>query len=164
MIFMIDMVASQMNNSWELPILSDNMFHNHIKLGSTFFNNSMETDAPTKDQMDMSTEDQLTRLYNCFREGLVLIMEHMRLLYLEHITNLPSIEFISKWGDIGSPLSDIHSRLKNKNNILNLTERSTLATKIWKLKDNVIQGQMQKIVIQDVQSFIINFHMEVMKL
>ena len=38
-----------------------------------------------------------------------------------------------------------------------MTQRTTLATKIWKLKDNVIRSQLQKIVIQDVQSFILNF-------
>ena len=157
MIFMIDMVASQMNNTWELPLLSENTFQNTIKLGSTFINNSMEMDTHTEDPMDISTEDNLTHLYNCFREELVLIIERMRMLYLENITDLTSIEFIPEWGNIGTALSHIHSGLNFNNKILKSSERLTLATKIRKLKDNVIRGHLQKVFIQDIQSFIINF-------
>ena len=157
LLFLIDLVASQVDESWEVPSNDASAFPSHVKFGSTFFNlDAMRKEARQEDT-DNFIQQHLLTLYHVFREELVLLMERIRFLYLENIADLERIELLEGWGEVGLALKDLHKQqevhIDNNRN----AEQPGWAAKIKKLKVNKLQKQLQNLAFDHDKFISANF-------
>ena len=157
LLFMIDFVSTQVECTWEVKNKVSSNVPNLSTIGTTFFSDAWIEDI-RKDPEDPNTfAETFLVLYQIYQEETVLLMEQLRLLYLENIGYINNVNNEKEWGEISHNLSRLHFRLKRTIHMLPSKQRSEWATKVQKLNDNVLRKEFQEIKNNDNDSFITNF-------
>jgi len=156
---MIDLVAFQVDNSWEVKANDASPFPSFLRLGSTFFNPKALTDKDAQEDQNVMKKRYLLSLYHVFREELVLLMERLRFLYLENFVDLENMEIQQGWGEVGAALKDLHKQMKGHIDTARSLDQPQLANKVKKMKDNAFWKQLQGLKYEDDTNHltIINF-------
>ena len=134
LLFMIDLVSSQVDQSWEGKAMLGPLLPNTIKYGSTFYN----------EKIAVSFSAHLITLCNAFREELVLVMQRICLLYLENVGGLASIAMVPGWGEVGTSLKNFHKRLQGHINVAK-HETANITMRIKKMRDNTARKQLEQV-------------------
>lgn len=157
LLFMIDLVASQSDKSWEVPPNDASPFSNSIKMGTTFFDSEVMTEQYKQLPYSDIYRNHCLLLYHVFREEIVVLMERLRFLYLETIQDLHSIEIKEGWGEIGDKLKQLHKQLEGHINTARTPDQHNWASKVKKMKDNVYRKALQDVTIHENASGAISF-------
>ena len=158
LLFMIDLVASQVDNSWEVKGNDASPFPISLQLGSTFFNMNALTDKDAQGDQNVTIKKHLLSLYHAFREELVLLMERLRFLYLENLEDLNRIEIQKGWGKVTDALKNLHKQIEGHIDTARSPDQPQWANKVKKMKDNTLRKQLQGLKYDDETNLtILNF-------
>ncbi|HEY9299411.1 MAG TPA: hypothetical protein VIQ31_24230, partial [Phormidium sp.] len=141
LMFIIDLVTSQVDQPWNGPLNTRNTLPDVIRLGSTFLDKSVQDHLGTE-HLKFDQDKHLRALYRLFREEIVVLMERIRFLHCETFASLSRIERIEGWGELNDKTKVLHRSLRSHITKDIPSNKGDWSRRIGNMKDNHLRQEM----------------------
>ena len=83
---------------------------------------------------------------------MVVLIERIYFLYLENTVGLSHIEITPDWGSVCPTLKVLHGRMMRHIDMSRIPDKTSWATNIKKMEDNVLRKELEKLTFGSIKS------------